>query len=879
MKPAPRLHPSFLTLLLLVCALTASISSGAAEEKLIYPGAIIRASKGATAFSTVDRSFVDVQAAEGFSSEKVGRGIVVLREKKRSKGIQAMGQATEKPVKYTRGLDICRRSKIRRLKAKIGGHVSCSPNWAVAASIVPNDALYANQWAPPVMQLPNTWDVTTGLTSQIVVVIDTGVNYNHPDLHQSIWTNPAEAPNNGIDDDNNGYIDDMHGINAITNTGNPMDDQGHGTHVAGIIGAKGNNTVGVAGVAWDLRIVAAKFLDSTGYGSTSNAIKAVNYATELKRAGRNVIVTNNSWGGGGYSSALAAAIADASSEGILFVAAAGNSGTNNDTTPQYPANYSSPNVISVASIRSNLTLASNSNFGESSVHIAAPGVSIASTGKDNNYVYLSGTSMAAPQVSGVILLAQARCNGTLPMTLLRSAVVNTGTVSAALAGKVSSASYVNASEAVRIAAQLCVPTPTPSPTPIPTAQPTSTPAPTPLPPPPGVTPTATPTWNIPWDDTQALQIFVSSASYEANLDGLEGARQRCQTLANAVPALVGTTWFPILSSSTWDAVNLTGTNPTSEPIYNLDGSVIAASRAALWDSVNTSLVSGVQYDENEIPVAPGISVYTGTTASGLAAGPNLCSDWTSSSGIEPVIGTTDTVTGGWIQTGTAALCSNALRIYCIGTIADPYATPTPGPPVLPPDTATPTATATATRTRTPTNTPTVTPTLTPTRTATSTPTVTPTPTPTRTPRPTATPRTRVINRSFSVAPTSDVQGGDTLTLSLRGPASTYVRIRASVTSHSGRTYACIPTRALLSNTGTSTIDVTLPSEISYFQRFYFIATMPNWAGSQRADTDPSIATSPATSARALAVCNTLVRASARSSARARAQLRAAQRER
>lgn len=849
-----------------------------AEEKLIYPGAIIRASKGASAFSSVDRGFKDIQAAEGFTTEKVGSGIVVLRERKRGKEFQALAQTSERPVKYSRGLDICRRSKIRRLKKKIGGHVSCSPNWAVTASITPSDALYAQQWAPPVMQLPSTWDVTTGLTSQIVVVIDTGVNYNHPDLNQNIWTNPAEAPNNGIDDDNNGYIDDIHGINAITNSGNPMDDQGHGTHVAGIIGAEGHNTIGVAGVAWNLRIVAAKFLDSTGSGSTSNAIKAINYATALKRAGRNVIVTNNSWGGGGYSSAMAAAIADASNEGILFVAAAGNSGTNNDTTPFYPASYSSPNVIAVASIRSTLTLATNSNFGEGSVHIAAPGVGIASTGKDNNYIYLSGTSMAAPQVAGVALLAQARCNGDLSMTLLRSAVVNTGTVSAALAGKVSSASYVNAYEAVRIAAQLCVPTPTPSPTPIATAQPTSTPAPTPIPLPPGITPTATPTWSIPWSDTEALQIFVSSASYEANLDGLEGARQRCQSLANAVPALAGTTWYPILSSSTWDAINLTGTNAASEPIFNLDGSIIANSRALLWDAVNTSLTNGVQFDENQVPVAPGISVYTGTTPAGLAAGPNLCSDWTSSSGINPVIGTTDTITSGWIQTGTAALCSNAHRIYCIGTIRDPNATPTPGPPVLPPDTATPTATATATRTRTPTSTPTVTPTATPTRTVTVTPTVTPTPTPTRTPRPTATPRTRTINRSFTVSPTSGVRGGDLITLSLQGPASNYVRIRASVTSHAGRTFACLPTRVLLSTEGTSTVEFSAPSAISYFQRFYFIATMTNWAGSQRSDVDPSIATSPATSARALTVCNALVRASTRSSARARAQLRASQRQ-
>jgi subtilisin family serine protease len=463
MKPDSRSSISFYLLLTILCALIAHTTAARADEKFVFPGAIVRASKGTSAFSTVNQEFKEVQTGNAFSSEKLGRGVLLLRDRAQRKGIGALSLSSKKPEKYSRGADLCHKAKFRRLKAKVGGHISCSPNWAVFASTVPNDPLYSLQWAPPVMQLPNTWDVTAGNNSMIAVVIDTGVNYNHPDLSQNIWTNPLEAPNNGIDDDNNGYVDDIHGINAITNSGNPMDDQGHGTHVAGIIGAKGNNTVGVAGVAWDLRIIAAKFLNSSGTGSTSDAIKAINYATALKRAGRNIVVTNNSWGGVGYSTALAAAIADASAEGILFVAAAGNSGANNDTSPSYPANYTSSNVISVASISSNLKLSTFSNYGESSVHIAAPGNSIASTGKDNNYVYLSGTSMAAPQVTGVIILAQARCNGSLNMTLLRSSVVNTGTVQASLAGKVSSASIVNASEAVRIAAQLCAPTPTPSP--------------------------------------------------------------------------------------------------------------------------------------------------------------------------------------------------------------------------------------------------------------------------------------------------------------------------------------------------------------------------------------------------------------------------------
>ena len=878
MKPGSRSFISFSSLLVILCSLVAHITAALADEKFIFPGAVVRASKGTSAFSAVNGEFKEIQAGHAFSSEKLGRGMLLIRDRAQRKGIGALSLSAGKPTKYSRGTDICRKAKFRRLKAKVGGHLTCSPNWAFFASAIPNDPLYSLQWAPPVMQLPNTWDVTTGNNSMVAVVIDTGVNYNHPDLNQNIWINPLEAPNNGIDDDNNGYVDDIHGINAITNSGDPMDDQGHGTHVAGIIGARGNNTVGVAGVAWDVRIIAAKFLNSNGSGSTSDAIKAINYATALKRAGRNIVVTNNSWGGVGYSTALAAAIADASAEGILFVAAAGNSGTNNDTSPSYPANYTSANVISVASISSNLKLSTYSNYGETSVHIAAPGNSIASTGKDNNYVYLSGTSMAAPQVTGVIILAQARCNGSLNMTLLRSSVVNTGTVQASLAGKVSSASFVNASEAVRIAAQLCAPTPTPTPTAIPTAQPTSTPAPSPTPLPPGITPTATPTWSIPWTSTEALQIFVSSASYEGNLDGLEGARRRCQDLADAVPALSGTTWFPILSSSTWNAVNLTGTDPTSQPIYNMDGSIIANSRAALWDANNTSLTNGINYDENRIPVAPGISVYTGTTHTGSALEPDLCSDWTSSSGTNPGIGTTNTTTAGWVQTGTAASCLNALRLYCIGTIMDPNATPTPGPPVLPPDTATPTATPTPTRTSTPTRTPTITPTATPTRTATNTPTSTPTRTPTRTPRATATPKTRVINRSFSVSPNTDIVEGDVMTLSLQGPSGTYARILTGLTAQNNKTYGCTTQRVLLSSSGTATVDVTIPSEIAYFKRLYFIATMSNWAGSRRAETDTSVSASPVQFARIMSVCNAINRAAVRSTARARATMRAARRE-
>lgn len=565
-----------------------------------------------------------------------------------------MAARSEKPVPYVRDKDICRKAKFRRLKAKAGGHLSCSPNWAVFADLTPNDTYYPQQYGPGLMQLPTAWETTVGSNAQIVVVIDTGVDYNHPDLVSNVWRNPGEVAGNGFDDDGNGYVDDVYGINAITNSGNPMDDHGHGTHVAGIIGARGNNNVGIAGVSWESKIIAAKFLDSNGSGSTANAIKAVNYATALKRAGRNITVTNNSWGGSSYSSALAAAIADASSAGILFVAAAGNYGSNNDAYPQYPANYTSANVISVASIDSSTALSSFSNYGEQTVHIAAPGGSIASTMINAGYVYMSGTSMAAPQVSGVVLLAQARCSGTLSMTLLRSAVVNTGTVLAPLAGKVASASMVNGAEAIRIAAQLCAPTATPTrtPTPLPPATATSTPTPAPSPTPTPIitpqtpTPTAAPTLSVPWSATEPLRIFVSSATYDGNIGGLEGARQRCQQLADAVPALAGTTWLPIMSDATWDAINLTGTSPLSQPVYNMDGTVIANTRAALWDALNVNLSSGVTCHEDSSQ-ASASAVFTGSNSLGFTT--QHCSSWNSNSPSNAAqVGQTRNSTAAWI---------------------------------------------------------------------------------------------------------------------------------------------------------------------------------------------------------------------------------------
>ncbi len=248
---------------------------------------------------------------------------------------------------------------------------------------------------------PEAWDNRREASSVRVAVIDTGIRLTHEDLSGNLWANPNEIPGNSIDDDGNGYVDDIFGINAINGSGNPNDDNDHGTHVAGIIGAVGNNGVGVAGVAWDVQLMALKFLSSGGSGPVANAIECIDYAIA-----RQADIMNNSWGGGGFSNALSEAIEGARQMGILFVAAAGNDGEDNDRFPTFPASYPHDNVVSVASTTRVESLSSFSNFGETRVDIAAPGSSIVSADNsgDSAYKTQSGTSMAAPHVSGIMAL-------------------------------------------------------------------------------------------------------------------------------------------------------------------------------------------------------------------------------------------------------------------------------------------------------------------------------------------------------------------------------------------------------------------------------------------------------------------------------------------
>lgn len=314
------------------------------------------------------------------------------------------------------------------------------PNYIINIDTTPNDPSFSSLWGlnntgqtggtPNAdINAPEAWDIQTGSSNVTIGVIDTGVDYNHQDLAANIWTNPGEMPGNGIDDDHNGYIDDIHGWNFYNNTDNVFDDNGHGTHVSGTIGALGNNGVGVTGVNWSVKIAALKFLNSRGSGSTSGAIAAVNYANIM-----GFKITNNSWGGGGYSQSLYDAISRANTNGNLFVAAAGNSGVNIDSSPSYPASYNLPNIISVAATDKNDLLASFSNYGATSVDLSAPGVSIYSTTPNSTYSTYSGTSMASPHVAGVAGLVKAQFPD-LDAAGIKARILNGVYPIASLAGK------------------------------------------------------------------------------------------------------------------------------------------------------------------------------------------------------------------------------------------------------------------------------------------------------------------------------------------------------------------------------------------------------------------------------------------------------------
>lgn len=337
------------------------------------------------------------------------------------------------------------------------------PNYLWHATTMPNDALFNQQWAlmntgsflagKPGADIGATqaWGITTGSDDEVVAVIDTGADLSHPDLAPNAWTNPREIAGNGIDDDGNGYVDDVHGWNYVTNSpkvfDNP-DEDWHGTHVSGAIGAAGNNWIGVTGVAWNVKLMSMKFLGAQS-GSTANAVKAISYIIDQKRHGQNIRVINASWAGTTESAALKSAITDAGNNGILFVCAAGNDGADIDGSPVYPAAWSAEisSIITVAAADNKDTLASFSNYSLSKTQVAAPGVNTMSTIPGGAYGLGEGTSMATPVVSGVAALLFAQQPGLAPAEA-RRLIVKTADPQPTLAGRIASAGRVNAYNAL-----------------------------------------------------------------------------------------------------------------------------------------------------------------------------------------------------------------------------------------------------------------------------------------------------------------------------------------------------------------------------------------------------------------------------------------------
>ncbi|MFL0810014.1 MAG: S8 family serine peptidase [Agarilytica sp.] len=299
------------------------------------------------------------------------------------------------------------------------------------------------------------WDTITDASNVVVAVIDTGIDYTHVDLAGNIWTNEDEIPGNGIDDDNNGYIDDIHGYDFVNNDGDPMDDHFHGTHVMGTIAAQGNNGSGISGIAWNAQVMALKFLDENGNGFSSDAINAVLYA-----ANNGAVLSNNSWGSYAgthllevYDAPLKDAIKAAGQAGHLFIAAAGNNGANTDGHySAYPAGIALSNILTVAATDRNDEIANFSNYGEVEVDLAAPGVDIYSTMPGNQYDFLNGTSMAAPHVAGAAALLFAM-NDTLSPEEAKAVLMNTADALPNLAGIVGSSARLNIANAVAALAE------------------------------------------------------------------------------------------------------------------------------------------------------------------------------------------------------------------------------------------------------------------------------------------------------------------------------------------------------------------------------------------------------------------------------------------
>ena len=341
---------------------------------------------------------------------------------------------------------------------QMDGVESVQPNYIYHLLATPNDPLFTDpgMYGLGKISAPAAWDLTTGSSSVVVADIDTGMLYTHQDLQANAWVNTGEIPNNGVDDDGNGKIDDVYGWDFFYDDPNPIDDAvGHGTHTAGTIGAVGNNALGVVGVNWNVKIMAIKIYSPNGGDSTSAMlVKAYAYIRMMKLRGVNIRVTNNSYGGCGeacgYDQATKDGIDAMGDAGIVNVFAAGNSNTNNDTTPSYPVSYTSPSIIGVAASTSTDAKAGFSSYGINTVDLAAPGSNVLSTYNTTGTATatLSGTSMATPHVTGAVALLSAYAPA-LSAASLKATILNNVDVIPAWATLVKTGGRLNVDRALR----------------------------------------------------------------------------------------------------------------------------------------------------------------------------------------------------------------------------------------------------------------------------------------------------------------------------------------------------------------------------------------------------------------------------------------------
>jgi subtilisin family serine protease len=427
-----------------IFGLTAANAVFSQEKIEIYQGMPVISNRVLVKFkdSISTSSLQTIKVTEGIDKQRAIGGIKFQRLSSRTKSVAALIASLKK------------RSDVEYVE----------PDYQIKVAAIPNEPFFSELWA-----LKNTgqaiigltgvagadigavsaWDISTGSRATVVGIVDTGVDYNHPDLAPNMW----RAPTAFTVKLGGGTITcpaGTYGFDAFNTTCDPMDGSiSHGTHVAGTIGAAGNNAQGVVGVNWTTSMMALKFTDDLGNGSFSAAIDAIEFAIQVKAhfgENANVRILSNSWGGGGYSQALLDQINRANSKGILFVAAAGNNSADIDVNPYYPASHNTPNMISVAATENNDVISFYSNFSGSSVHLGAPGSGIFSTYPYNSYGHSSGTSMATPLVSGAAALILSKCN--LNTADLKSLILNTVDPKPSLAGRTVSGGRLNVNTAI-----------------------------------------------------------------------------------------------------------------------------------------------------------------------------------------------------------------------------------------------------------------------------------------------------------------------------------------------------------------------------------------------------------------------------------------------